>query len=83
MIFGWACLAVFPLPHCPRRNPRDLSHFGLGQVRFKALQKEVVTQGFDIDWNQLSNAKSLQRTVKNSHHSSLCNSQQLTRQQFG
>jgi hypothetical protein len=71
-------MAVFPLPHCPSRNPRDLSHFGLGQVRFKALRKEVVAQGFDIDWNQLSRAKSLQWTVKNCHHSSLCNSQQLT-----
>ena len=39
---------------------------------------KLVTQGFDIDWNQLSRAKSLRWTIENSHNSSLCNTQQLT-----
>jgi len=37
----------------------------------------VFAQVFYIDRNQLSRAKSLRWTIKNSHHSSLCNSQQL------
>ena len=39
---------------------------------------KLVTQGFDVDWNQLSGAKSLRWKVKNTRYSSLCNSQQLT-----
>jgi hypothetical protein len=39
---------------------------------------KLVAQGFDVDWNQLSRAKSLRWTFENSHNSTLCNSQQLT-----
>ena len=55
----------------------------LTQVCLDALQMKMITQGFDIDWNQLSRAKSLRWTIENSHCCSLCNSQQLTRQQSG
>jgi len=39
---------------------------------------EVVPQGFDIDWNPLPATIFLLGMVKNSLHSSLCNTQQLT-----
>jgi hypothetical protein len=53
MMFGRADKAMFPLPHRPHRNPGLLRHFRLGQVRFNALQKQVVAKGFDIDGNEL------------------------------
>jgi hypothetical protein len=42
-----------------------LRQFRLGQIRFNALQEEVVAQGFGIDWNKLSAAKFLLGMVKN------------------
>jgi hypothetical protein len=38
----------------------------------------MVAQGFNIDGNQLSRAKSLPWTIKINHIHSLCNSQHLT-----
>jgi hypothetical protein len=59
-------------------KPSALRHFLLRQVSLDARQVKLVTQSFDIDWNQLSGAKSLRWAIKSSHHTSLCNSQQLT-----
>jgi hypothetical protein len=60
-----------------------LRHFLLQKVRFNALQKQMFTHDFDIDWNQLASTKSLQCIVKINRYRSLCNSQQLTRKQSG
>ena len=38
----------------------------------------MVSQSFEIDWNELSAAISLLGMVKTSHHGTLCNNQQLT-----
>ena len=59
MIFGWAYRAMFPLSHRPHRNPYDLCYFRLCLICLNTFQKQLVTQVFDIDWNQLSRAKSL------------------------
>ena len=60
------------------QNPRLLRHFRLGQVRFDAFQKEMIAQGFRIDEDELSGAKSASRKLMNDTDCPLCNTQQLT-----
>ena len=54
------------------------SQFRLGKVGLDSFQKQVITQGFDIDGNQLAGAKSLFVMVKIDQHRSVCNNQHLT-----
>ena len=75
--------AMFPLPHHPRRNPRFLRHFRLGQVGFDALHQQVIAQSFWVDGNQLPATISLLGMVIFSRYGTLCNTQQLTRQPGG
>jgi hypothetical protein len=76
MIFCGANFAVFPLPHRPHRNPCFCGHFRLRKVGFDTFQKQMVTQRFRIDGDELSGAKSASRMLVNDMDCPLCNSQQ-------
>ena len=68
------------LPCCdaPHGNTRSESQFRLGKVGFDPFQKQVIPQGFNIDWYQLAGAKSLLEMVKFDVQCAVCNTQQLT-----
>ena len=68
-------LPCFDLPH---GKTRFSSQFWLRKVGLDPFQKKVVTQSFDVSWNELSSAKSLLEIVQNSLYGALCNSQQWT-----
>ena len=68
-------LPCFDLTH---GKTRFSSQFWLGKVGLDPFQKKVVTQSFDVSWNELSSAKSLLEIVQNSLYGALCNSQQCT-----
>jgi hypothetical protein len=55
-----------------------LRHFWLGQVGLNAFQKQMVAQGFWIDWNQLPATISLLGIIIFYRYGTLCNTQQLT-----
>ena len=67
---------MFPFSHRPNGNPGFHGHFRLRKVGFDALQKEMVTQRFRIDGDELSGAKSAVRKLMNDTDCPLCNSQQ-------
>ena len=73
---------MFPCLHLAHWNPRFNSHFRLGKVGFDAFQQEVVAQGFGIDGDELSGAKSATGTTMNDPDCSVCNSQQLTQRRL-
>jgi hypothetical protein len=69
---------MFPCSYRPFRNTRLYSHFRLRKVSLNPFQKQVITQGFDIDGNELAGTESLLEMAKIDQHCSVCNTQQLT-----
>ena len=62
---------------------RSLTQFRLRKVGFDPFQKQIITQTFDVDRNELPRTKSLLEMVEFDMHCAVCNSQQLTCQQSG